>query len=488
MGIAENLKENLKIKLQNNLSRDYIRKILNIIGKKPVLAAFGATFASKSDKYLNIASIKSVRRTYDGKNIVAYGSLFLPYEMFHALGLEPFMPEIMGGFTGSMGLADKTLKAASSKWYTPDLCTFHRSASGAVELGIFPVPDFIICSSLACDAAQKTFYIDAKKYGIEDNFYLVDIPYEKDELSVKYLAAQLEKISADICKKSGKKLDMEKFKKSIILSNEFRQWAQKAWGVRKELLIYPRNFSGMNFILPFHGLAGTKDAVDIFKVMYFELSELLKKQKNGRTKSRASIRSAGNSLLNGSKININRSKINSNSSNINSNNSNINSNNSSSNSDNCFNNNKSDKVKKILWLHLRPYYNNSIFELLEKNNYMVVFEEISHVYWPELDPEKPFESLAIKLLSNPLNGSVQNRVSAILKMAKDYHVDGVIMFAHWGCRHSNGGARIIKDSLKEQDIPMLMLDGDCLNKNNSSEGQILTRLQGFMEIVDARHQ
>ena len=429
MGIAENLKENLKIKIQNNLNRNYIRKILNIIGKKPVLAAYGATFASRSDKYLNIASIKSVRRAYNGKNIVAYGSLFLPYEMFHALGLEPFMPEIMGGLTGSLGLADKTLKTASSKWYTPDLCTFHRSASGAVELDIFPIPNFLICSNLACDAAQKTFYIDAKKYGLEDNFYLIDIPYEKDELSVKYLASQLEEVSADICRKSGKKLDIGKFKKAIMLSNEFRRWALKAWDVRKELLIYPKNFSGMNYILPFHGLAGTKDAVDIFKSIYFELNKLLKKQKND-----------------------------------------------------------GPKVKKILWLHLKPYYNNSIFDLLEKNNYMVVFEEISHVYWPELDPEKPFESLAIKLLSNPLNGSVQNRVNAILKMVKDYNVDGVIMFAHWGCRHSNGGARIIKDVLREHDIPMLMLDGDCLNKNNSSEGQILTRLQGFMEIVDARYQ
>jgi len=461
MGIAENIKQNLKVKIQNNLDRNYIRKTLRIVGKRPVLAAYGATFASKSDKYLNIATIKSVSRAYNPKNTVAYGSLFLPYEMFHALDLAPFLPEVMGGFTGGMGIADRTLKEASSRWYTPDLCTFHRSASGAMELDIFPIPNFLICSNLACDAAQKTFYMDAKKFGLENRYYLIDAPYEKDESSIKYLAAQLEAVSADICRKSGKKLDLGKFKKSIRLSNEFRQWALKASDIRKELLMYPRNFDGLSFILPFHGLAGTKDAVDVYKNMYFELSGFLKKQKSGSFKDTRSRWRPGGGRIIGD-----------------------NNNGGGSNSDN----KSSGKVKKILWLHLKPYYNNNIFNLLENNNYKVVFEEISHVYWPELDPDKPFVSLAIKMLSHPLNGSVQNRVNAILKMAKDFNVDGVIMFAHWGCRHSNGGARIIKDSLKDQDIPMLLLDGDCLNKNNSSEGQMLTRLQGFMEIVDARFQ
>jgi benzoyl-CoA reductase/2-hydroxyglutaryl-CoA dehydratase subunit BcrC/BadD/HgdB len=471
MGIAENIKENLKLKIQKNLDRNYIRRILKIIGKRPVLAAYGATFASKSDKYLNIASIRSVSRAYNPKNTVAYGSLFLPYEMFHALELAPFLPEVMGGFTGGMGIADRTLKEASSRWYTPDLCTFHRSASGAVELDIFPVPNFLICSNLACDAAQKTFYMDAKKFGLEDNYYLIDTPYDNDESSIKYLASQLEAVCTDICIKSGKKLDLGKFAKSIRMSNEFRQWALKASDVRKELYIYPKFFDGLNFILPFHGLAGTRDAVEVYKNMYFELSRFLKIQKKGSFKNTGSRKSAGSSrssIIN-SNNNDERSNDYLNSSNINS------------------GNIDSGKIKRILWLHLKPYYNNNLFNLLENNNYKVVFEEISNVYWPELAPEKPFESLAIKMLSHPLNGSVQNRVNAILKMVKDFNVDGVIMFAHWGCRHSNGGARIIKDSLKEQDIPMLLLDGDCLNKNNSSEGQMLTRLQGFMEIIDAKY-
>jgi len=437
MAIMERIKKDIKGRVKRNLNRNYITRVLNILAARPILSTYGHTFASESDRFLNIISIKNLKKAYSEDSTTAYGSLFLPYELFHGLGLTPFLPEVMSGFTAGLEITEYTLKKASSGWYTPDLCTFHRSASGAVEMDLFPKPDFVIVANLACDAAQKTFYIDAARFKREDRFYLIDVPYEKNEKNILYLKKQLKKISMDICKKLDKKIDINLLKEAIRLSNDFRNWALKLNNIRKELILYPKNFNGLNFILPFYGLAGTKDAVTLYKNMYFEFKKLLDKQRS-------------------------LSK----------------------------NNNKAkDKNtnKKLLWLHLKPYYKNNIFTTLENNNYRVVFEEINNVYWPRLDPEKPFESMAIKLLSNPLNGKIENRINAIKKMAKDYNVDGVILFAHWGCRHSNGGARIIKDSLNQQNIPTLVLDGDCLNKNNSSTGQILTRLQGFMEIIDGKY-
>ncbi|MBN1298389.1 MAG: 2-hydroxyacyl-CoA dehydratase [Actinobacteria bacterium] len=431
MGITEKIKEDLKNKIQRNLDKTYITRVLNILGTRPVLSTYGSTFSSESDKILNIASIKSLKKAYSGKYPVAYGSLFLPYEMFYALEIVPFLPEVMAGFTAGLGIADKTLKEASSRWYTPDLCTFHRSASGAVEMDIFPKPDFLICANLACDAAQKTFYIDAIKYGVEKNYFLIDVPYYNDESSLKYLESQIKDLCNNISALLGKKFDIQKLKEAILLSNQFRHWAIKVNDLRKELQEYPKNFNGLNFILPFHGLAGTEDAVGVYKSMYEEFKILLDKQNN--LKEFKTLKNK----------------------------------------------------KRVLWLHLKPYYKNKIFTMLEENDYILAFEEINNVYWPELDPQKPFESLALKMLSHPLNGSIENRVSAIIRMAQDYKIDCAILFSHWGCRHSNGGARVIKDSLKKHGIPLLVLDGDCLNRANSSEGQMMTRLQGFMEIVDS---
>jgi benzoyl-CoA reductase/2-hydroxyglutaryl-CoA dehydratase subunit BcrC/BadD/HgdB len=426
-----NVKEKIKGNIQRNLNQQYIKRLLGIIATKPVLFAYGRTSPSISYKYLNTFSIKSMQDAYNGKQPIGFGSLFLPYEFFHGIGSTPFLPEVMAGFTASLGLAEQTLKKAASSWYSQDLCTFHRSASGAVEMDIFPRPSFIISTNLACDAAQKSFYHYSKIYGIEDQYYLIDVPYDNNPKAASYLSGQLRETAENITKNTGIDLDMSMITETIKLSNEFRKWALKVNALRRKLLDYPPYFNGLNFILPFYGLAGTKEAIILYKQTHTELKDLLRSQQKHST-------------------------------------------------------GRKSYPKRILWMHLKPYYSNDIFEIIEQSDCRVAFEEINNVYWPELDPDKPFESMARKILSNPLSGKINNRIKALKQMVSDYDIDGAVLFSHWGCRQSNAGARIIKDSLGKIGIPVLVLDGDCVDRSNSSAGQIKTRLQGYMEILDSK--
>jgi benzoyl-CoA reductase/2-hydroxyglutaryl-CoA dehydratase subunit BcrC/BadD/HgdB len=425
------VKEKVKTNIQRNLNQQYIKRLLGIIARKPVLYAYGRTSPSATYKYLNTISIKSMQDAYNGKQAVGFGSLFLPYEFFHGIGSTPFLPEVMAGFTASLGLADRTLEKAASSWYSQDLCTFHRSASGAVEMDIFPRPSFIISSNLACDAAQKSFYHFGKIYGIEKQYYLLDVPYNNNPEAVSYLSGQLKEIAGNIIENTGLQENMSRLSETIRISNEFRKWALKVNALRRKLLDYPSYYNGLSFILPFHGLAGTRETVALYKLMHAELNDLLKIQQSQSAEKRSI-------------------------------------------------------PKRILWLHLKPYYNNDIFEIMEQSNCSVAFEEINNVYWPELDPAKPYESMAIKMLSHPLTGKIENRLKALKQMASDYDIDGAVLFSHWGCRQSNGGARIIKDFFAKKGIPLLVLDGDCVDRSNSSAGQIKTRLQGYMEILDSK--
>jgi benzoyl-CoA reductase/2-hydroxyglutaryl-CoA dehydratase subunit BcrC/BadD/HgdB len=419
-----NLKEKIKNDLRDNLDKKSIRKLLRVIGSWPLLPFYGTMFSSASDKYLNILSIKNIKRAYLGSK-TAYGSLFVPYELFHGLGLQPFLPEVMAGFTAGMGISDKTLKKASSSWYSQDLCTFHRSASGAVDLDLFPRPAYIMCSNIACDAAQKSFYLYAKKFNITDDFYLFDVPYGRDRESLSYLASQLRQTYYKLARKDSDSGGIEALKDSIDLSNEFRSLALKVNDIRKELTEYPPSFNGLNFILPFFSLSGSKEGVFMYRKIYQELLEYKKKR-------------------------------------------------------------PAKKIKKILWLHLKPYYKNDIFDILHRYGLKVVFEEINHIHWKEMDREKPFESLAEKMTAHFLNGPASNRLEVISGLIRDYRIDGVILFAHWGCRQSNGSIRLIKDEVKKHGVPILVLDGDCVDIRNSSVGQTKTRVEGFAEIVSER--
>ena len=63
--------------------------------------------------------------------------------------------------------------------------------------------------------------------------------------------------------------------------------------------------------------------------------------------------------------------------------------------------------------------------------------------------------------------------------------DAVIQFCHWGCKQSSGGSLLLKERMQEMGIPMLILDGDGIDRRNSHDGQIKTRLEAFLEMLDS---
>ncbi|MDI3547668.1 MAG: hypothetical protein PWR10_1320 [Halanaerobiales bacterium] len=139
---------------------------------------------------------------------------------------------------------------------------------------------------------------------------------------------------------------------------------------------------------------------------------------------------------------------------------------------------------RLLWLHLKPYYPQQIFSSLREMGAVIAFEEYSQLYWELLDPEKPYLSLARKMINHFGWGPLQRQLERIYKLIYDYQIDGVIGFSQWGCRQSSGRMGMIKDSLKKKGIPFLNLDGDLVDTRNYREGQLLTRLQAFVELID----
>jgi len=146
-----------------------------------------------------------------------------------------------------------------------------------------------------------------------------------------------------------------------------------------------------------------------------------------------------------------------------------------------------EKEIRLLWLELKPYFKADVFDKIKNaGKTKIVFEEINHVYWDKLDPDKPYESLARKLISNHNNGPLEKRLEVIKMLAKDYNVDGIIAFSTWGCRRNNAAIPTIKKELNREGYPLLNLDGDCVDDGNYMSGQVATRTEGFVEMLGAK--
>jgi benzoyl-CoA reductase/2-hydroxyglutaryl-CoA dehydratase subunit BcrC/BadD/HgdB len=142
------------------------------------------------------------------------------------------------------------------------------------------------------------------------------------------------------------------------------------------------------------------------------------------------------------------------------------------------------KGKRIYWMHTIPFWSKAVRQELYLNEHaQIVGCELAEVCDVELDPGKPYEAMAKKLVYNALNGGASRRIEAGIRHAKEAGADGAVWFAHWGCKHTLGAAQLAKKKFEAQGIPLLILDGDGCDRSHGGEGQTATRLGAFLEML-----
>ena len=140
---------------------------------------------------------------------------------------------------------------------------------------------------------------------------------------------------------------------------------------------------------------------------------------------------------------------------------------------------------KVFWVHLMPYRHQILGDYFNFNpNYQIQTYDLNLDYMEPLDLDHPLEALSKKLILNLFNGSYDRKVQFISKLAQELQVDAAIHFCHWGCKQSAGAVGLLKQELTKAHIPTLILDGDALDHRNSHDGQIKTRLEAFLEMVE----
>jgi len=367
-----------------------------------------------------------MRGACSAKKKVVWMSAFTPVELAYAMDAVPLLPEIVAALVSYLGWAPRVMAGGNAVLST-DVCSFYRCALGLALEDYLPPPDIVVSSSHLCDGANKFFSYLAKRYGCPH--LLLDIPYYGGEQAKEYVMEQVHTLMRAMEQVLGKRASRERLSQVISLSNQARNWHQR---VNRTRMAKPSPFPGSEGLSYVAGMGfwspGSDWGVRFFSSLAVDLAERVKDRKGYLPQER----------------------------------------------------------HRVIWLHhIRPYYQNDIFELLSHLGVAVCFEEANYLYWPPLDPFRPVEALAKKLLSNVWAGPLDRRIAAVKSMVSDYKADGVIHFSHWGCRQSCGGASIIGDVLKTQNIPYMILHGDGADPDNYFPGQTRTRLQAFVEILSA---
>ena len=138
----------------------------------------------------------------------------------------------------------------------------------------------------------------------------------------------------------------------------------------------------------------------------------------------------------------------------------------------------------ILWMHMMPFLQEPVKDIFNYSDQIHISAcDFVADGFQKTHYEDPYESMAEKMVNCIYNGSVKQRIQKAKELAAQTNVDGGILFTHWGCKGTIGASSLIKGSLEEAGIPTMILDGDGCNPANSSDGQISTRLQAYMEML-----
>ncbi len=233
---------------------------------------------------------KIAQDAWDAKNRgekVGWCASNFPQEITTAMGIPVVFPENMGAAVGAKGGGRRMCEYAEGMGYSSSMCSYSRinlayaDLKKCEELEI-PFPEFLLCCNNICNCMIKWY----ENLSLELNvpLILIDIPHlderECGPDRVKYIRAQFDDCIAKLEEITGKKMDYEKLKSVMDVSQRSSRAWLRAVGFMSET---PSPFSGFDI---FNNMAvacvgrGTVEAAEAFELLADEYEANAKEGKS----------------------------------------------------------------------------------------------------------------------------------------------------------------------------------------------------------------
>ncbi len=365
------------------------------------------------------------QKLFDPGYASAWTGVFVPFEIFQAMDVGAVFIEFIGAMLAGTGQSPAFLRKAEELGYPVDGCSYHRALIGAGAQGLLGKPDLLIGATTPCDGGVKTISNIARSFGSE--LFVLDIPYPPaDREKIDYLVKQYDAMIEYIRRVTGKEFDIDRLRTAAAKSNRAVRLVRDLYDLCKKTPAPITSETLKNFQIVFALLMGSDEGVDVAATFLDEARE-----------------NAADSCANLPK-----------------------------------------ERYRLLWVQNRIQFKNKLLDYLQDEfGAKIVIDELNHIYWDDLDEDRPLEGLAARQIEHPLNGTVEHRLRILRELAGEYGVHGAINPSHWGCRQNCGMRQLMKDDLNRIGVPFINLDVDCVDPSNYFEGQLITRLQGFMEMI-----
>jgi len=371
-----------------------------------------------------------LQKAQEEGDFIAAHTIFFPVEILYAMDIVPMHTELTSWMAALFsGNCADLLSSSAEVGLAPEICSPYRLLTGALATDCIPRPDVVLWTNMICDNAAKSG--ELMMHQADCPGFFIDCPFQKTDEENAYLKQELEDTISFLEQRSGRKLDwsrlsenIERMDRQIELIREINQLRQTV----------PSPFSPQDMLKLFTVdcmFSGRPEAIDYLLALRQEMSDKVREYKAGSSTERF-------------------------------------------------------RVMNILF---PPILLLAAIEKISLEYGVVPVADPLLCHWGEgrLDPQQPLESVLKKLVINPvmvMHGPLDDyKLKSIVDCAVQYKVDAAINYAHVGCRQSASLIKLLKETLDEIDVPVLVLDCDILDTTVSPEEEICSKLEQFYEFL-----
>ncbi|MFV0466231.1 MAG: 2-hydroxyacyl-CoA dehydratase subunit D [Lachnospiraceae bacterium] len=369
--------------------------------------------------------------------MIGWCSSNFPVEIPETLGLYVVYPENQAAAIAARGKGEDMCNISEADGYSNDICAYARISLAYAkvkdcEAQNMPQPDFLLCCNNICNCMIKWYENLSRELSIP--MIMIDIPfnpdYEVSDAETAYVKAQFLAAIEQLEELTGKKWSEEKYKEVMEYSGRTsRAWLQATSCAQYE----PSPFNGFDLLNHMAVMVTARGKLAAAEAMEVLLKEYEENHTNGTSTFRA------------------------------------------------------EEKYRIMFEGIAcwPWLRATSTGLKSRGINMVTTiyaDAFGFIY-------KDFDDMCRAYARVPNAINLEHARDKRIRLCKDNHVEGLLVHTNRSCKLWSGFMYEMSRQIGEEcDIPVVSFDGDQADPRNFSEAQYDTRVQGLMEIMQAKKE
>lgn len=358
-----------------------------------------------------------------------------PVEIPETLGIPVCYPENQAAGIAARGGGERMCLEAEGDGYSNDICAYARISLAYAKLGSapeqdMPLPDFVLCCNNICNCMIKWYENLSKELNIP--LIMLDIPFNPDDevsdAEVAYVKGQFLAAIRQLEEITGKKWTEERFQE--VMKNSCR--TSRAWLEATACAKYtPSPFNGFDLLNHMAVMVTARGKEEAAEAMETLLKEYKENHETGTSTFRA------------------------------------------------------EEKYRIMFEGIAcwPWLRVTSTGLKSRGINMVTTiyaDAFGFIY-------DDFDGMIRAYCRVPNSINLEVARDKRVKLCKDNNVEGLLVHVNRSCKLWSGFMNEMSRQIgAECNIPVASFDGDQADPRNFSEAQYDTRVQGLMEIMEAR--